>query len=119
MAAFARTPPIRQAHLFTAPIAGRPHRQVRDRLLAAVAVHSAELGARRILVESCAPDTQDLAALTGALPHIGAPTTVRARVDRGHAHEVLWAADLIAYADTAGGQLRRAIDSLVTAARVR
>lgn len=75
VAAFARTPPIRQAHLFTAPIAGRPHRQVRDQLLAALAVHSAELGARRILVESCAQDTPDLAALTGALAHIGALET--------------------------------------------
>ncbi|CCW10591.1 hypothetical protein QLG13_28255 (plasmid) [Rhodococcus aetherivorans] len=39
-------------------------------------------------------------------------------MDRPHAHELLWAADLIAYADTAGGQLRRAIDSLVTVHRV-
>ncbi|WP_263623496.1 hypothetical protein [Rhodococcus ruber] len=39
-------------------------------------------------------------------------------VDRRHAHELLWAADLIIYAYTAGGQLRHAIDSLVTAARV-
>ncbi|MGX4711844.1 hypothetical protein [Rhodococcus ruber] len=109
---------IRQAHLFTAPIAGRPHRQVPGRLLAALAVHSAELGARRILVESCAQDAQDLAACTGALAHIGAPTTVRARADRRHAHELRWGGDLIAYADTAGGQLRRAIDSPVTAARV-
>ncbi len=77
------------------------------RLPAAVAVHNAGLGARRILVESCAQDTQDLAALTGALAHIGAPTTVRARVDRRHAHELRWDGDLIAYADTAGGQLRR------------
>ena len=118
VAAFARTPPIRQAHLFTAPIAGRPHRQVRDQLLAALAVHSAELGARRILVESCAQDKQDLAALTGALARVGALETVRAMVDRPHAHELLWAADLIAYAYTAGGQLRRAIDSLVTVHRV-
>ncbi|MFB9703066.1 hypothetical protein [Rhodococcus aetherivorans] len=81
-------------------------------------MHSAELGARRILVESYAQDKQDLAALTGALSHIGAPTTVRAMVDRRHAHELLGAADLIAYAYTAGGQLRHAIDSLVTAARV-
>lgn len=102
----------------TAAIAGRPHRQVLGRLLVALAVHSAELGARRILVGSRAQDTQDLAALTGALARIGAPTTVRARADRRHAHELRWA-DLIAYADTAGGQLRRAIDSLVTAARVR
>ncbi|NGP09244.1 hypothetical protein G6038_27980 [Rhodococcus sp. 14C212] len=118
MAAFARTPPIRQALLVTAPIAGRPHRQVPGRPPAALAVHSAELGARRILVESCAQDKQDLAALTGALAHIGAPPTVRAMVDHPHAHELLWAADLIAYAYTAGGQLRRASDSLVTAARV-
>nr|WP_206025750.1 hypothetical protein [Rhodococcus sp. 14C212] len=118
VAAFARTPPIRQALLVTAPIAGRPHRQVPGRPPAALAVHSAELGARRILVESCAQDKQDLAALTGALAHIGAPPTVRAMVDHPHAHELLWAADLIAYAYTAGGQLRRASDSLVTAARV-
>lgn len=111
-------PPIRQAHLFTAPLAGRPHRQVRDRLPAAWAVHSAELGARRILVESCAQDKQDLAALTGALAHIGARAPVRARVDRRHAYELLGAADLIAYAYTAGGQLRRAIDSLITVHRV-
>ncbi|MDV6296917.1 hypothetical protein [Rhodococcus aetherivorans] len=87
--------------------------------MAASAVHSAGLGARRILVESCAQDKQDLAALTGALAHIGAPTTARARVDRRHPRELLWAADLIAYADTAGGQLRHAIASLVTAARGR
>lgn len=117
VAAVARTPPIRQAHLFTAPIAGRPHRQVPGRLPAAWAVHSAGLGARRILVESCAQDRQVFAALTGALARIGAPTTVRARVDRRHAHELLWAADLIAYAYTAGGKLRCAIDSLVTGRR--
>ncbi|MDV6296521.1 hypothetical protein [Rhodococcus aetherivorans] len=39
-------------------------------------------------------------------------------MERPHTRELLWAADLIAYAYTAGGQLRRAIDSLVTAARV-
>ena len=88
-------------------------------MLAALAVHSTKFGARRILVESCAQDEQDPAALTGALARVGAPTTVRARVDRPHAHELLWAADLIAYAYTAGGLLRRAIDSLVSAARVR
>ncbi len=88
VAAFARTPPIRQAHLVTAALVGRPHRQVPGRLLAAWAVHSAELGARRILVESCAQDRQDLAARTGALAHIGAPTTVRARVDRPHTREL-------------------------------
>ncbi|WP_084648746.1 hypothetical protein [Rhodococcus sp. WB1] len=87
-------------------------------MLAALAVHSAELGARRILVESCAQDKQDLAALTGALARVGALETVRAMVDRPHAHELLGAADLIAYAYTAGGQLRRAIDSLVTVHRV-
>ena len=81
-------PAIRQAHLVTAALVGRPHRQVPGRLLAAWAVHSAELGARRILVESCAQDRQDLAARTGALAHIGAPTTVRARVDRPHTREL-------------------------------
>ncbi|QXU56582.1 hypothetical protein [Rhodococcus sp. LW-XY12] len=118
VAAFARTPED--------PAGPAVHRADRrspapagPRLLAALAVHSTGLGARRILVESCAQDKQDLAALTGALAHVGAPTTVRAMVDRRHAHELLWAADLIAYAYTAGGQLRRAIDSLVTAARVR
>ncbi|WP_330767016.1 hypothetical protein [Rhodococcus sp. M8-35] len=69
------------------------------RLLAALAVHSTELGARRILVESCAQDKQDLAALTGALARVGAPPTV----DRPHAHELLWAADLVACADTVRG----------------
>lgn len=91
----------------TAAIAGRPHRQVLGRLLVALAVHSPGLGARRILVESCAQDAQDLAALTGALARIGAPTTVRERADPRHAHELRWGSDLIAYADTAGGQLRR------------
>ncbi|WP_155948114.1 MULTISPECIES: hypothetical protein [Rhodococcus] len=64
------------------------------------------------------PRTRRISRRTGALAHIGAPTTVRARVDRRYAHELLWAADLIAYAYTASGQLRRAIDSPVTAARV-
>ncbi|QSE72533.1 hypothetical protein [Rhodococcus sp. PSBB049] len=57
----------------TAAIAGRPPRQVLGRLRVALAVHSAELGARRILVESCAQDAQDLAARTGALARIGRP----------------------------------------------
>ncbi|MGV9947861.1 hypothetical protein [Rhodococcus aetherivorans] len=61
------------------------------RRLAGWAVHSAELGARRILVESCARDKQDLAALTGALARVGAPPTARALVDRPHLHELLWA----------------------------
>ncbi|QIX53532.1 hypothetical protein [Rhodococcus sp. DMU1] len=61
---------------------------------------------------------QDLAALTGDLAPVGALETVRAMVDRPHAHELLRAADLIAYAYTAGGQLRCAIDSLVIVHRV-
>jgi len=52
------------------------------------AVHSTELGARRILVESCAQDKQDLATLIGALARVGAPPTVRARMDRPHGHEL-------------------------------
>ncbi|NCL75567.1 hypothetical protein AIIKEEIJ_06264 [Rhodococcus sp. YH1] len=73
-------------------IAGRPHRQVPGRLPAALAVHSAELGARRILVESCAQDTQDLAAHRRPRPHRGAhdgageggpPVRARVAVGRG------------------------------------
>ena len=84
------------------------------------AVHSAELGARRILVESCAQDTQDLAALTGALARVGAPPTVRARMGpAARARVAVGRMIFLACAYTAGGQLRRAIDSPVTAVRVR
>lgn len=81
------------------------------RLLAALAVHSAELGARRILVESCARDKQDLAALTGVLARVGAPPTVRARMGPSTRARVAGGRKIfLACADTAGGQLRRTID---------
>ena len=48
-------------------------------------------------MESCSQDKQDLAAITGALAAIGALDQVRAVIETPRSHELLWAADIVAY----------------------
>jgi hypothetical protein len=50
-----------------------------------------------MVVESCSQDKQDLAAITGALAAIGALDQVRAVIETPRSHELLWAADIVAY----------------------
>ena len=118
LAEFLRRNPIREAHLWIAAIGGRSERSVREDCLRELALGVAALGATRILVESCGQDKQDRATLTGALAGIGALETVRVDIDVPTAHELLWAADLVAWAYAAGGRERRQIQRLVTVHRV-
>lgn len=118
---FVRRRPIAEAHLFIGELSGTrlTERTVRTRCLQDLARHAAQTGATRILVESCSQDAQDHAALTGALAEMGALGQVRADIDRPTAHELLWAADLVAWAYGAGGRFRSLVDPLITVHTVR
>jgi hypothetical protein len=113
---FVQRPPISEAHIFVCSLrdAQRSQRRVRTQCLQALAGFAADSGVRRILVESCSQDKQDHAALTGVLAAKGVLDRVRVDVDKPTSHELLWAADLIAWAYGAGGAPRAAITPLVT-----
>jgi hypothetical protein len=113
---FVRLRPIAEAHVFVGAMQGtrRTERNVRSRCLDTLACYAAEAGATRILVESCSQDKQDRAAMTDALARIGALDRVRVAIDAPTSHELLWAADLIAWAYGGGGTLRSVIAPLVT-----
>lgn len=112
---FVRLRPIAEAHIFVGALTGRSSdRAVRTRCLEPLARLAAGAGATRILVESCSQDKQDHAVLTGELARLGALGRVRVAIDRPTAHELLWAADLVAWAYGAGGSARAAVAPLVT-----
>lgn len=116
LARFVQAPPIDQAHIFVGTLRGtrRTHRQVRTQCLEALARYAADNGARRILIESCSQDKQDHAAVVGTLATKAATDRVRVMIDQPTSHELLWAADLVAWAYGAGGAARSAIRHLVT-----
>ncbi|WP_246222376.1 hypothetical protein [Gordonia pseudamarae] len=111
---FVRLQPIAEAHIFVGSVAGATERKVRTRCLEELAEFAVDAGATRILIESCSQDKQDRAAVTGVLARRGALDRVRADVDRPTAHELLWAADLVAWAYGAGGTYKTLVDHLVT-----
>ncbi len=115
---FVQQPPITQAHIFVGNLRGtkpkRTQREVRTECLQALGSYAADNGATRILVESCSQDQQDRAAVVGALAAKGANQRVRVMIDQPTSHELLWAADLVAWAYGAGGWSRAAISPLVT-----
>lgn len=110
---FVRRSPIQVAHIFVANPGRRPERVVRDELLRELGAMSADLGASRILVESCSQDKQDRDALTGALAGVSALDRVRVEVDSPTSNEMLWAADIIAWAYGVGGAYRQQISHMV------
>lgn len=77
-----------------------------------------ELGATRIVVESCSQDAQDRAVIGEALASRRAVGAVRYDVVPAASEELLWAADLVGWAYGAGGDYRGAIADLVTVHRV-
>lgn len=115
---FMRNGPIAAAHLWIAPIAGRAERVVRDECFRSLVPGVLELGASRIVVESCSQDAQDRAVIGEALAGRQAVGSVRYDVVPAAADELLWAADLVGWAYGAGGDYRRAIADLVTVHRV-
>lgn len=118
LAEFARREPIREAHLWIARIDGRPERQVRDACFRRLAQGVAKLGATSIVVDSCAQDAQDQRVIAGALAEIGALSRIRFDIVAPSTHEMLWAADLVAWAYEAGGAYRQAVEKFVTVHKV-
>ncbi|WP_037190547.1 hypothetical protein [Rhodococcoides fascians] len=100
IAEFIRQRPVSSALVFTAPIRGRAERQVRTELLRALTRKAVELGANRILIESCAQDKQDRAAVLEVLVPLRAHDRVAVVVDAPRSNEMLWAADIIAWCYT-------------------
>lgn len=117
---FLKSPPIDQAHVFVATRRGTQYsqRRARTRCLEELGNYAADHGVTRVLIESCSQDKQDRAAVVGALATKSAADRVRVVLDRPSAHELLWAADLVAWAYSAGGATRAAIAPLVTVHRV-
>lgn len=118
LAEFVRRAPVREAHLWVAEVRGRPERTVRDECLQSLVPHAVSLGAVRLVVESCAQDRQDSRVIGDVLARSGAIGGVRFDIVPAVADELLWAADLIAWAYGAGGEYRRAVGDLVTVHRV-
>jgi hypothetical protein len=99
LAEFIRLRPIAKAFVFTGSVdRGRSERDVRNALLQELAWKAVDLGATRILIESCDQDKEDLNAVVGALVKAGARDRVRVDVDTPHSNEMLWAADIVAWA---------------------
>lgn len=119
LARFMNDPPIQQAHVWRARMGGRPERVVRDECFRALVPGVLELGARRIVVESCSQDAQDERVIGGGLAREGAIGRVSYHVVPAASDELLWAADLVAWAYGAGGSARAAISELVTVDRLR
>lgn len=118
IAEFRRSEPVAAAHLWIARIGGRPERTVRDECFRNLIPGVLELGATRVVVESCAQDAQDRGVIGDALASRRALGTVRYDVVPATTDELLWAADVIAWAYGAGTTYRRAIADLVTVHRV-
>ena len=114
LARFAAAPPITAAHLWRAPIRGRPERDVRDDCFRALVTAVLELDARRIVVESCSQDRQDEQIIGATLARSGAIGMVSYAVIPAESDELLWAADLITWAYRVGGDAREAIAGLLT-----
>ena len=93
---------------------GRPERDVRDECLRRLVAGVIELGAIRIVVESCSQDQRDKAVIGACLVAAGVTGRVEFRLAPPSADELLWAADLITWAYLAGGVSRRAMSGLVT-----
>lgn len=119
LAEFRRREPVVAAHLWIARIGGQPERAVRDECFRDLVPGVLDLGATRIVVESCAQDAQDRAVIGDALANRGALDTVRYDVVPAATDELLWAADVVAWAYGAGGTYRRAIADLLTVHHVR
>jgi hypothetical protein len=113
---FVQSPPIDHAHIFVGALRGtqRTQREVRTECLEALGTYAADNDVTRILVESCSQDRQDREAIIGALAAKGAHDRVRVMIDRPTSNELLWAADLVAWAYGIGGTARNAISTLVT-----
>lgn len=114
LARFAQAPPISAAHLWRLPIQGRSERAARDECFRALIPGVLELGAARIVVESCAQDQQDKAVIGSSLAQAGALGQLEFRVVPAQSDELLWAADLVRWAYLAGGRSQRAVADLVT-----
>jgi hypothetical protein len=114
LARFAAAPPITAAHLWRAPIRGRPERDAPDDCFRALVTAVLELDARRIVVESCSQDRQDEQIIGATLAQSGAIGRVNYAVIPAENDELLWAADLITWAYRAGGDAREAIAGLLT-----
>ena len=114
LARFMQAPPISAAHLWRLPMHGRSERAARDECFTALIPGVLDLGATRIVVESCSQDRQDKAVIGSTLARAGALGRVEFRVVPAPADELLWAADLITWAHMAGGRPQQAIAGLVT-----
>lgn len=111
---FVGQPPISAAFLWQTPIQGRPEREVRDTCFRSLVAHVAKLDTRRIVVESCSQDRQDERVIGDTLARVGAIRRIDYAVVSAARDELLWAADVICWAYSAGGEYRRLIAPLVT-----
>lgn len=111
---FMQAPPVSEAHVWRAPISGRAERAVRDVCFRGLVAGVLELGATRIVVESCSQDRQDELVIGSSLARAGSVGTVEYRIVPAASDELLWAADVITWAYGAAGNARRMIEGLVT-----
>lgn len=78
-----------------------------------------ELGASRIVVESCSQDVQDARVIAAAIAANAAIGRVRFDIVSATSEEMLWDADVIGWAWGSGGRDRAAIGDVVIVHGVR
>ncbi|GAB91454.1 hypothetical protein GORHZ_135_00030 [Gordonia rhizosphera NBRC 16068] len=98
LAEFLRKQPITTAVVFIGALRGRRERDVRTELLQTLAAKAIELKATRILIESCSQDREDHTAVVGVLAQAGIHDRIQVVIDTPRSHELLWAADILAWA---------------------
>ncbi len=99
--------------MWRAPLRGRAERVVRDLCFERLVGGVLALGADRIVVESCSQDRQDLRVIGEGVARAGAMGRVRFDVVPGASEQMLWAADIVAWAYGSGGLIRSRVLSLV------
>jgi len=89
LAEFCRRPPVDSAHIWLAPLDGRPERAIRDGCFRKLVPGVLGIGASDLLVESCSQDRQDHRVIANALTRAGALGRTRFGIVPATAHEML------------------------------
>lgn len=98
LAEFCRKPPISVAHVYIASVTRRSERQARDDCLRGLTADAVELQAGRLVIETCGQDLADSRVIGDTLAQVGQLGQLRWDHERPAGHELLWAADIIAWA---------------------
>lgn len=98
LAEFCRTAPISEAHVYIASVTRRSERQVRDDCFHSLTLDALKIRAARLVIETCDQDRADSKVIGDTLAKVGRLGQLRWDHETPTGHEMLWAADIIAWA---------------------